>query len=170
MGSENTTSSLNWTQELFLPYSLYVLIRHDCQWNLRLDTVTAFDIRGGCTCVLQTWIVTIVPSSPLSPCVRACVRACTRARACVRACVCACVRVCVCVCVCVCVFRCERPRKPYRWKCLKTAARYEISVLEEVNMLLVSAFVFNAVWRFRPEFMGMADFIDSGSEFRCSQH
>ena len=72
--------------------------------------------RCGCTCMSQTWPLTILPSPhpPLSFPV------------CVWVCVCVCEWVCVCVCVClsewvsVCVCRCILTWKHCRLECLKT--------------------------------------------------
>ena len=70
-------------------------------------------------------------------------------------CVCVCVRVRVCVCVCVCVhvcvcvggWECHRARESAVAENVgkQTQARTDISVLEEINILLLKAFIFHAM-------------------------
>ena len=74
---------------------------------------------------------------------------------------------CVCVCVCAWVRGCHTAAENVG---KQTQARNEISMHEEINTLLLKAFVFNAMWCFRLDCMRMADSIDQGSEFSYRQH
>ena len=69
---------------------------------------------------------------------------------CVCVCVYVCVRACVCACMCVCVCASECTGESIATENIparkQTKAHNEISVLEEINMLLPKAFVFNALW------------------------
>ena len=73
-----------------------------------------------------------------------------------------------CVCECAGAYSRENTAVENVWK--QTQAPSEISVLEEITMLLLKALVSNTVWHFRPKYMRMADSIDRGSEFSCCQH
>ena len=121
----------------------------ECQPTTQSETISAFDIHEGCTCLSQAWPRTKVPSGhpPISVCVCVCARAHS------------------------CTHRCMSTWNYWHSECGKqTPACNKISVLEEINMLALKEFVFNAMWRFRPECLMMGDSIDRGSEFSCCQH